>query len=80
MRVVNKTESLRLNPIAAAKEELLHPTRLTHIKCTPHMLELVLVAMKRWRDNLLDTKKPHYITCLLLAMFDIGFITPKKTK
>ena len=60
MRVVNKTTGMRVHHIAEALAELFNPVSATNNQCTPRMLELVVVAMKRLRDELLDERKATY--------------------
>ena len=60
MLVVNKSMGIRVDHIAKARTELFHPDSLTNKECTPRILELVDVAMKRLRDELLHEKKATY--------------------
>ena len=60
MLVVNKSTGMRVNHISDARAQLFHPDSLTNKECTPRMLELVDVAMKRLRNELLDEKKATY--------------------
>ena len=60
MLVVNKTTGMRVNHIAESRAKLFHPDSSMNKEGTPRMLELVIVATKRLRDELLDKKKGTY--------------------
>ena len=51
---------MRVNHIADARAQLFHADSLTNKECTSRMLELVEVAMKRLRDELLGEEKATY--------------------
>ena len=57
MSVVNKSTGMKVAHIAKARKELWHPVSKTNNECTPRMLELVEVAFKRWKVEMLDKKK-----------------------
>ena len=70
MSVVNKSTGMKIAHIAKAVKALWHPVSQTNNECTPRMLEIVIVALKRWRAELFDDNNATFLICLCPEMCD----------